>query len=128
MFCFSVNVTGCIFPTLQNWNITLPTAAFFSLFLLLLSLNCAAVEYRLPEGVTLNQQKVNLSLDPHEATFLGETSLDISIDQATDVISYHSRDLTIKSVELVKGDKKTRAFYLVCRQDKRFNQRAMIQD
>ncbi|NRQ41464.1 ERAP1-like C-terminal domain-containing protein [Rheinheimera sp. YQF-2] len=108
MFCFSVNVTSYIFQPLQIWNITLPTPVFFSLFLLLLSLNCAAVEYRLPEGVTLNQQKVNLSLAPHEATFLGETSLNISIDQATDVISYHSRDLTIKSVELVNGDKKVR--------------------
>lgn len=58
--------------------------------------------------MTLNQQKVNLHLDPHEATFSGETILDISISSETDVISYHSRDLTIKSVELVKGDKKIR--------------------
>jgi hypothetical protein len=86
----------------------LRTRAFFSLFILQLSLYCAALEYRLPEGVTLNQQKVNLFLDPHEATFLGETSLDISIDSATDVISYHSRDLTIQSVELLKEDKKVR--------------------
>lgn len=84
---------------------TLINAAFISLFVLL-PLCCAAQEYRLPDGVTLKQQRVNLYLDPHDATFSGETTLDISIGSETDVISYHSRDLTIKSVELVKGGKK----------------------
>lgn len=61
------------------------------------------VNYRLSDKVSPSFQQINLTIDPDEATFNGETTIDIDVKSATDTIEFYQLELNISKIELLDG-------------------------
>ena len=59
--------------------------------------------YRLGNNVTPSFQQISLKIDPNEATFSGETTITVTIENATDVVRFYQRDLDVHTAELIDG-------------------------
>ena len=58
---------------------------------------------RLPEGVRPLGYTATLTLDPAQPTFQGVLDIELSVDQATDVVWLHAHHLTVKEASLSAG-------------------------
>ncbi len=74
-------------------------------FTLLIATQAIANEeaYRLGDNVTPSFQQISLRIDPNQATFSGETTITIHIDNPTDVVRFYQRDLDVYKAELIDG-------------------------
>ena len=59
--------------------------------------------YRLGNNVTPSFQQISLKIDPDKATFSGETTITVTIENATDVVRFYQRDLDVHTAELIDG-------------------------
>jgi alanyl aminopeptidase len=63
------------------------------------------VNYRLSDKVSPSFQQINLTIDPDQATFSGETTIDIEVKTATDTIEFYQLELNISKIELLDDSK-----------------------
>ena len=58
------------------------------------------VEYRLPSSVTPTFQRIHLNLDPDAPRYSGSTSIDITVNEATQKVGFYEQDLVIVNASL----------------------------
>jgi cytosol alanyl aminopeptidase len=64
----------------------------------------AEADYRLPAGITPTYQAIELVLDPSKPDYTGETTISVTIENATDSIALHQLKLDLTSITLSSGD------------------------
>jgi aminopeptidase N len=61
-------------------------------------------DYRLPEGIAPTSQAIELVVDPSKPDYTGTTTINLTIEQATDRIALHQLNLDLTAITLSSGD------------------------
>ena len=61
-------------------------------------------DYRLPEGIAPTSQAIELVLDPSKLDYTGTTTINLTIEQATDRIALHQLNLDLSAITLSSGE------------------------
>jgi aminopeptidase N len=64
----------------------------------------ADVDHRLPAGITPTAQAIVLTLDPSRPDYTGTTTINVTIENATDSIALHQLDLDLTAITLISSD------------------------
>ena len=71
-----------------------------------ISVNSYAKEtaYRLSTFIKPSFQQISLKVDPDSPTFSGQTSINIDVTKATNIIGFYQKGLNIQQAYLTNGD------------------------